>query len=150
MKKYLVRDGETEYEVTEVKEKPKDEDVIENEEEVVETKTEDDESTLSTEEIAALKSLAAAAPKLLAMVKGNETEDEDEDDKGLVTCDEDEDETDIGIDCDDEEIEKIPETKPTRDSKRSFGAIERKPNVRADDSLVDEVSDAWAKRYGGK
>ena len=150
MKKYLVRDGETEYEVTEVEEKPKDEDVIENEEEVVETKTEDDESALSAEEIAALKSLAAAAPKLLAMVKGNETEDEDEDDKGLVTCDEDEDETDIDVDCDDEEIEKIPETKPTRDSKRSFGAIERKPKVRADDSLVDEVSDAWAKRYGGK
>ena len=148
MKKYLVRDGETEYEVTEVKEKPKDEDVIE--EEVVETKTEDDESTLSAEEIAALKSLAAAAPKLLAMAKGNETTDEDEDDKGLVTCDEDEDETDIDVDCDDEEIEKKPETKPARDSKRSFGAIERKPKVRADDSLVDEVSDAWAKRYGGK
>lgn len=150
MKKYLVRDGETEYEVTEVEEETKDEDVIENEEEVVETKTEDDESTLSAEEIAALKSLAAAAPKLLAMVEGNETTDEDEDDEGLVTCDEDEDETDIDVDCDDEEIEEITETKPTRDSKRSFGAIERKPKVHADDSLVDEVSDAWAKRYGGK
>lgn len=150
MKKYIVRDGETKYEVTEVEEKTKDEDVIENEEEVVETKTEDDESTLSAEEIAALKSLAAAAPKLLAMVEGNETTDEDEDDEGLVTCDEDEDETDIDVNCDDEEIEEIPETKPTRDSKRSFGAIERKPKVHADDSLVDEVSDAWAKRYGGK
>lgn len=150
MKKYLVRDGETEYEVTEVEEEPKDEDVIKNEEEVVKTETGDDEFALSAEEIAALKSLAAAAPKLLAMVKGDETTDEDEDDKGLVTCDEDEDETDIDVDCDAEEIKKTPETKPTRDSKRSFGAIERKPKVRADDSLVDEVSDAWAKRYGGK
>ena len=151
-KKYLIRDGDDEYEVTEVEEKVEDEDVIETKEEIVETNTED-ESSLSEDEIAALKSLAAAAPKLLALVDGDKTndEDEDEDDDGLVTCDEDEDEDeiDVDVDCDDEDIEEIPEKKPARDSKRSFGAIERKQKRHADDSMTDEISDAWAKRYGG-
>lgn len=148
-KKYLVRDGDSEYEVTEFEEKIDDEDVLETKEEIVETNTED-ESTLSDDEIAALKSLAAAAPKLLALVNADKTtdEDEDDDDDGLVTCDEDEDEKDLDVDCDDED-EKMPETKPARDSKRSFGAIERKQRRRADDSITDEVSAAWAKRYGG-
>ena len=34
------------------------------------------------------------------------------------------------------------------DSKKSFGAIERKKK-NIDDSLTDEISEAWAKRYGG-
>ena len=46
----------------------------------------------------------------------------------------------------DEELRK--DSKKRRDSKSSVGAIERK-RVRQDDSLTDEIADAWAKRYGG-
>lgn len=35
-----------------------------------------------------------------------------------------------------------------KDSKRSFGAIEKK-TAKVDDEIIDDVSDAWAKRFGG-
>lgn len=136
MKKYIVHDGESEYEVKEFEKEDLDEVEDEDIEEVNETRVE-----LTNDEITALKSLAAVAPKLIAMT---EAKDADEDkDEGLETCDADEDE--------DEEEETIveTETKPTRDSKCSFGSNE-KSKVRTDDSLVDEVSEAWAKRYGGR
>ena len=39
---------------------------------------------------------------------------------------------------------------PTHDSKKSFGSLEAKRKKTVEDSsLVDEISDAWAKRYGG-
>ena len=57
------------------------------------------------------------------------------------------------VDDTDEQIEELidtdEETKP-RDSKKSFGAIERKKKTK--DSIEDaiDVETAWAKRYGGK
>ena len=138
MKKYIVHDGESEYEVKEFEKEDLDEVEDEDIEEVNETKVE-----LTDDEITALKSLAAVAPKLIAMT---EAKDADEDkDEGLETCDADADEDED----EDEETIVETETKPTRDSKCSFGSNE-KSKVRTDDSLVDEVSEAWAKRYGGR
>lgn len=135
MKKYFVCDGENDYEVTEVEE---------TEQPAPTAETKDDASELTADEITALKSLAAAAPKIMAMIEKTETTDEDEDEEGLETCDADPEE-DI-----DEKEETIIETekKPTHDSKRSFGANEKKQTV--DDSVEDEISVAWAKRYGGR
>lgn len=105
-----------------------------------------DDNGLSEDEISALKGLAAIAPKLMKLVEG--TED---------TCAEDEEELDDEceepkVDDKDEQIEEVidtdEETKP-RDSKKSFGAIERKK--KSHDSINNslDVESAWAKRYGG-
>lgn len=133
MKKYFVCDGENDYEVTEVEE---------TEQSASNVGTKDDASELSADEITALKSLAAAAPKIMAMIEKTETTDEDE--EGLETCDADPEEV---VDEDEETIVET-EKKPTHDSKRSFGANEKKRAV--DDSVEDEISAAWAKRYGGR
>ena len=106
-----------------------------------------DDNGLSEDEISALKGLAAIAPKLMKLVEG--TED---------TCAEDEEELDDEceepkVDDRDEQIEEVIDTdeeaKP-RDSKKSFGAIERKKKTK--DSIEDaiDVETAWVKRYGGK
>lgn len=105
-------------------------------------KATDDE--LSVEEIASLKKLASVAEKLISLIPA--------DDAGqtpATTGDEDEDE-------DDDEEETVIETgdcgamPAKKDSlKKSVGANESK--TRAADAVVeDAVSEAWAKRYGGK
>lgn len=135
MKKYFVRDGKDEYEVSEY---ANDEEIITN----PETEPKHDAEILSDDEIAGLRELIELLPALKTLVESaSTTEDNDEDDPGLKTCDEDEDE----IDND----EVVVETeKRACDSKKSFGAnTKRKPTI--DDSLVDDVSAAWAKRYGG-
>lgn len=108
-----------------------------------------DDNGLSEDEISALKGLAAIAPKLMKLVEG--TEDacaEDEENEEL-----DDECEDPKVDDEDEQIEEVidtdEETKP-RDSKKSFGAIERKKKTK--DSIEDaiDVETAWAKRYGGK
>ena len=107
-----------------------------------------DDNGLSEDEISALKGLAAIAPKLMKLVENTADACEDEDKEELD--DECEDPT---VDDKDEQIEEVidtdEETKP-RDSKKSFGAIERKK--KAKDSIKDaiDVETAWAKRYGGK
>lgn len=122
-----------------------------DEEEVVEETVEEPvvDDGLSEEEIAALKKLAAVADKLIGMIetsdacgKDEEVEEEEIIDEG-EEVDEDIDEEIIDTD---EELRK--DSKKRRDSKSSVGAIERK-RVRQDDSLTDEIADAWAKRYGG-
>lgn len=106
-----------------------------------------DENSLSDDEISALKSLAAIAPKLMKLVEDTADACEDKDEEELD--DECEDPT---VDDKDEQIEEVidtdEETKP-RDSKKSFGAIERKKKSHdsIDNSL--DVESAWAKRYGG-
>lgn len=139
MKKYLVKDEDEGLVVTELDEesekKTEDEDI---EEEV------HDDDALTPEEISALKSLAAVAPDLVALVEKSKTSDEDEeidDDDEEV---EDEDEEALL----DEDEEEVIETGKAHDSKKSFGAIQRKSKPK--DSLEDdEVANAWAKRYGG-
>lgn len=137
MKKFFVRDADgEEYEVEEIKE-CHDDDVIE---EVSET--EEQPEALTKEEIVALKRLAAVADRLLSTVN---TEDEDPE-----TLDDEDEEKDIG----DEEVteekkEEVVDTTKTRDSRKSFGAIEKR-KATVDDSLNTDIDDAWAKRYGGR
>lgn len=137
MKKFFVRDADgEEYEVEEIKE-CHDDDVIE---EISET--EEQPEALTNEEIAALKRLAAVADRLLSTVKA-----EDEDPEAL---DDEDEEKDIG----DEEVteekkEEVVDTTKTRDSRKSFGAIEKR-KATVDDSLNTDIDDAWAKRYGGR
>lgn len=137
MKKFFVRDADgEEYEVEEIKE-CRDDDVIE---EVSET--EEQPEALTKEEIVALKRLAAVADRLLSTVN---TEDEDPE-----TLDDEDEEKDIG----DEEVteekkEEVVDTTKTRDSRKSFGAIEKR-KATVDDSLNTDIDDAWAKRYGGR
>ena len=137
MKKFFVRDADgEEYEVEEIKECHGN-DVIE---EISET--EEQPEALTKEEIAALKRLAAVADRLLSTVN---TEDEDPE-----TLDDEDEEKDIG----DEEVteekkEEVVDTTKTRDSRKSFGAIEKR-KATVDDSLNTDIDDAWAKRYGGR
>ena len=139
MKKYLVKDEDEGLVVTELDEEPEKK----TEDEDIDEEVHDDD-TLTPEEISALKSLAAVASDLVALVEKSKTSDEDEeiDDEDEELEDEDE-ETLL-----DEDEEEVIETGKTHDSKKSFGAIQRKSKPK--DSLEDdEVANAWAKRYGG-
>ena len=100
----------------------------------------DDDSVLSDEEIRALKRLAGVADKLVSLVAEAQATDEDTDeDEEMI----EEDKEEI-IDTDEEELKK-----PTCDSKKSFGAIE-KPVKTTDSIDADlDIAAAWAKRYGG-
>lgn len=126
--KYRVKDNDREYEVEE----------IVSDEEIEETvEPTDDDQALTSDEIAALKAIAKAAPQLMELIKKSETTDEDIEEEEEVEEVTDEDE--------EEEEEKIPK----HDSKSSYGSIEKK-SKKVDDSIVeDEVASAWAKRYGG-
>ena len=139
MKKYLVKDEDEGLVVTELDEEPEKK----TEDEDIDEEVHDDDA-LTPEEISALKSLAAVASDLVALVDKSKTSDEDEeiDDEDEELEDEDE-ETLL-----DEDEEEVIETGKAHDSKKSFGAIQRKSKPK--DSLEDdEVADAWAKRYGG-
>ena len=108
--------------------------------ETCEDPVEDDDSALSDEEIRALKRLAGVAEKLVSLVAEAQATDEDTDeDEEMI----EEDKEEI-IDTDEEELKK-----PTCDSKKSFGAIE-KPVKTVDSLDADlDIAAAWAKRYGG-
>lgn len=137
MKKFFVRDADgEEYEVEEIKE-CHDDDVIE---EVSETKEQPE--VLTNEEIAALKRLAAVADRLLSTVN---TEDEDPE----MIDDEDEEKDIADEEVTEEKKEEVVDTTKTRDSRKSFGAIEKR-KATVDDSLNTDIDDAWAKRYGGR
>lgn len=140
MKKYLVKDEDEGFSVTEIDEEPE----VKTEDEDIEEEVHDDDEALTPEEIAALKSLAAVSADLVALVEKSKAADEEEeveDDEEID--DEDEDEETLL-----DEDEEVIETSATRDSKKSFGAIQRKS--KPNDSLEeDDVANAWAKRYGG-
>ena len=132
MKKFFVRDADgEEYEVEEIKE-CHDDDVIE---EVSET--EEQPEALTKEEIAALKRLAAVADRLLSTVN---TEDEDPE----MIDDEDEEKDIADEEVTEEKKEEVVDTTKTRDSRKSFGAIEKR-KATVDDSLNTDIDDAWAK-----
>ena len=143
MKKYIVKDTDEGLEV------------IENDEEEVrideptadegEPENLDDDCGLTPEEVQALKGLAAIAPKLVALINTTDSDEEEE------IADEDEEE--INDDDEEESDEEVLDTeevdKPTHDSKKSIGAIQKKSKT--DDSIdtADDIDSAWAKRYGG-
>ena len=89
-----------------------------------------DEVVLTKEEIIALKKLAPVVDKLVDLLKVEEKEQEE------ITHDEDEEEV-------------IETCTKAHDSKKSFGALEKKQKIDDSADLVDEISNAWAKRYGG-
>lgn len=131
--KFRIKDEDgKDYEVEEILEKKSEEDA--EEVETVETET----FKLSDDEIKALKNLAKRADDILSLLNtNNETSDEEE-----IESEEEE-----VIDSDEEVVETC-EQKQTYDSKNSFGSLaSKKTNV--DDSFEEEVSEAWAKRYGG-
>lgn len=135
--KYRVKDGDETYEIEEIEEieeEPKEHDM-----------TDDDTSSLSEDEIMALKKLAAVADKLVdlaATADAGTTNATDEDEDEDVDVDEDNDE--------DDDDDVVVDTRRRHDSKKSFGSLEkRKKKPTADSVEVDEVADAWAKRYGG-
>lgn len=73
MKKYLVKDEDEGLVVTELDEEPEKK----TEDEDIEEEVHDDDA-LTPEEISALKSLAAVAPDLVALVEKSKTSDEEE------------------------------------------------------------------------
>ena len=100
---------------------------VEEVEELDEGKNEVTEPALTADEIAALKKLAEVADRLIATLETAEEEP-------------------IADEEPEEKTEEVIETK-TNDSMRSFGAIERKKVV--DETIDNDVDDAWTKRYGG-
>lgn len=143
MKFHIKDEDGKEFEVEEViaKKSEEDEDPI--------PAADDDTPSLTSEEIASLKNLAAIAGDLVALVKGKteaSDEDKDEDDDEPI-ADEDEEEEEEVIETDD--CDSTSGMKKVGDAKSSIGKIERK-SKRVEDSVEeDEVSKAWAKRYGG-
>lgn len=137
MKKFFVRDADgEEYEVEEIKE-CHDDDVIE---EISET--EEQPEVLTNEEIVALKRLAAVADRLLSTVNAGGEDPE-------MIDDEDEEKDIADEEVTEEKKEEVVDTTKTRDSRKSFGAIEKR-KATVDDSLNTDIDDAWAKRYGGR
>lgn len=141
--KFFVKDENNEtFEVEEIEETPAKEVMKE-----VEAKDE----ALSAEEIAALKKLAGVADKLIGMCTTSDEDESDEDNEEVdvdadVDTDEDEDGKEEVLDTDEDDDKVI---RP-RDSKKSFGSIEKKRKaVSAVDSQQESIAEAWAKRYGG-
>lgn len=131
MKKYIIHDGENEYSVIETE-------VAENSDEPIEEELEvKDDTAFSAEEIEQLKRVIAIFPDLEALVKRTPEE----------TTDSDEDETEELRDEDEDEDKEKKAS--SRDSKKSFGAIDSLKTV-VEDSIEDEVANAWIKRYGGR
>lgn len=132
MKKYRITDADGEMlEVEEIDEVTHDDDI----EEVVE---------LTTDEIRALKELVGKIPELLALVETKEevpAEGMDEDEPIV----EDEETEEVEEDIDEEQVVDVKSC----DSAASIGSIEKR-QTSVDDSLVDDISLAWAKRFGGK
>lgn len=126
MSKFYVKDDDGKnYMVEEM-----DEDLVENES--TEETHDVDVAGLSNEELDALKRLASVADKLIAMATTVDNVEETESEEVIDT---DEESEDLGV--------------KNRDSKKSFGSIERK--VEKDSVDVQEsIVDAWTKRYGGR
>lgn len=132
---YITDDDGSQYEVEEINELSDDDDISLNQ---------NDEDELTSDEISALKRLASISDKLIALLQTSSNDSEDED---LELTDEDEDEDEEQVIDTDEEPRRL--TKDSKyQTKKSVAALERR-TVKTDDSLLDEVADAWAKRYGG-
>lgn len=134
--KFLIKDEEGKtFEIEEVEETKDNESCIPgNKPEMKETK---DEESLTSEEISALKALAAVSDKIVAFFSEKETEDSKKDEK-------EEKET---------EKEKVVETE-SKDSKTelasAIGSTKSKDsNNVVTENLEEEICKAWANR-GGK
>lgn len=149
MKKYKIRDEDGNVmtvEEEEVKEK-----------DACTEQIKDDEMSLTSDEITALKSLAGVADKLMALLNKDVADDGEEvEKKSQVVKKESDDGEEETEEDDEEEIidtdEDVEEAivKKTTDSRHSVGAIERRQKTTDSDfDKEDEIAQAWAKRYGG-
>ena len=120
---------------------------LEEEKVVPPEEVKDEGEGLSADEIVELRKLLEAAPKIYALLEVKEEKEEVVDEDIEEEKDEEEEE-EITDSEDEEEEEKILETKSC-DSKKAFGSIEKNTKTQVDDSLEDNVSDAWSKRYNG-
>ncbi len=135
--KVIDEETKTEYSVEEV-EKPTEPVLVKTEE----PETHDDDSSLSPEEIASLKSLAAVADKLVALIKEDSCESPAEPE--TLDADEDEDDDETVVDTESCGGKAC-------DSKSSLGKIEKSPKQVNDsaEEMAQSIEDAWAKRYNG-
>lgn len=152
MKYYHIKDEETgrDYMVEEVEATPVDEDLDNPSDEEVH---DDEEISLTPEEISALKGLAAAAPKLMALIQTQDSDEEEEDGEEEMR-DEDEDEEEVHDEDEDEEVnEEVVDTdeeKGKKTAKDSFGStIKSKKTKDSIESREQAINEAWAKVYGG-
>ncbi len=101
-------------------------------EEIIEIEEQDSVSIeLTEEELASLKKLLPVADKLLALVSTKDSEEEKEQ-------------------AEDSE-EENEEKKELGDSFKSIGAVHQtKKSLNDSETLEQAISNAWAKRYGGK
>lgn len=108
-------------------------------EEIIEIEEQDSVSIeLTDEELASLKKLLSVADKLLALVSTEDTEEEQV---------EDTEEEEHAEDSEEENEEK----KELGDSFKSIGAVhQKKKSLNDSETLEQAISNAWAKRYGGK
>lgn len=151
-KKFIIKDEDgKQFEITE---ETVDEEPMVDEE--IKPEVKDDEA-LTSDEIAALKSLAARSADILKLLEveakehdeDNDIIDEDgtlEDDDVCPECGKSKDE--CVCEDDEEEKEEVIETK-AGDSKKSVGSIQKKKVV-ATDSIDDrevDIANAWANRF---
>lgn len=134
MKTFRIKDEEgKEYSVEEL-----------NEVTTEEVMPEKNDSSLSDEEIASLKKLAAVADKLVALTETtDEVDPEVKEQVNEVLEDEDEDcdkEEIVDTDEEDDECEKMHD---------SINSLEKHTSTNDSVDVQDEISSAWAKRYGG-
>ena len=144
MKKFRITDEDgAKYEVEEIEE------VVDEDVEVEpEAGEPSGNEALTPDEIASLKQLAAAAPDILALLDKGEEPIEDEEVEEEVEEEIDEDD----LDEEDETEEEVIDSEKTKakDSKKSYGSIEKRNQVKDSIDAEEEIADAWAKRYGGK
>lgn len=112
----------------------------------------EDSDALTTDEINALKLLAAKAEVILSMLDTSQVSDSDDD----IDEDDDDDETIVedseDEDDDDDVEEKIIDCSVKSrklDSKSSFGSISVAKKVATRDSIEEDAAAAWNKRYNG-
>lgn len=141
-RKFFVRDEDgEEFDVREVTEKETEE-------------IKEYPEALTGDEIKAIKMIAGLADKLAELVKKSEAEKVEEKEEVEETEKEEIEDEEIE---EKEEYEKAEEKeelvdtdRKACDSRRSFGAIEKKKTRTVDDSAYElDVCDAWNKRYGG-
>ena len=146
MKRFFIKDEDTGEETV----------LVEEEQETLPMSDDDGPEGLTQEDIMALKDLVKAAPKLIALVSKDDVvedadEDEDVEEEEEVEEEIDEDvEEDDEMEEEDEEDDVVIDTDMTRDSKKSVGSLENKKVNDSSNVEDDKVSDAWAKRFGGK
>lgn len=117
---------------------------VEEAETTIPEQKDEDTSTLTSDEIAALKKLAGSADRLLQLL---EVKDSDSDEENIEDEDKDLEEkiAEEVVDTDEDKLEK----NGTRDSIKSIGAIEKRKVANDSIDIQDDIASAWSKRYNG-